>query len=227
MCMPENLEQDLPALGAERRSNLLIKPPGNHEVAGEGVTDRGPEDSPGERCSKPTFQFPMLGPPRGASHKFVARADDDVVVLGCFEHGREHRLVVLEVRVHHPQNAPRGLRKSVQYGLAQAVILGPSQDTNDAPIACGSGKSDLRCAIGRGIIADKDLIGPVWSRPGFEHGLEPRNQRSHITGFVECRHDEAEVAWTLGVHRYAPADLKSRLHSARPPARPPAMSKHS
>lgn len=103
------------------------------------------------------------GPVDDADAVFVARAEDEVGILGGSEEGGDVVRVVGEVAVHFEDElviAFEGPLEAGAVGAAEAVFFGAMEDVN-AGVLFGDGVGNLARAIGRIVIDDEqlDVIG--------------------------------------------------------------------
>ena len=126
----------------------------------------------------------------------VAAADDDIeaLVLELREHRAEHRVVVLQVAVHHREIRGRRRQDALDAGARQAAPAEPADDPH-APVAGGDPAGDIGSAVRRIVVDEDDLPGNVPERM-----RQPLDDHRHVRRLVEGRHDHGQLDCTgLGV----------------------------
>jgi hypothetical protein len=129
----------------------------------------------------------------------VAAADDDVEILGAEppEHLRQHRIVMLQVAVHHREIRRRRRQHTLDARGRQATPPDALEHA-DARIAEGDLPNRVRGAIG-GVVVDEDDL----PRDPAQNLVEPLHHQGHVVVLLEGGHDHRELERTDTAFRRA------------------------
>ena len=182
----------------------------DHEEAAHGILDLDPEHALGDFGRQLTGAGALLVETVGAAALDIAAADHEVefATLQQLQHGRQLRLVMLQIGVDHGGARRARCQNALDAGAGQAAPSDPP-DAADAGILPRQPPQHFPGAV-RGIVIDED----GFKGDAGERGLQPPKQRSDVVALVEGGDDDRKLRRNSGLRRGFGGPLDGFIHAA-------------